>query len=177
MTIADGTLTWPCLPQSIKLGDLIIEGPLDLDPDVLYQESTAFGKFDPKVEFGRIIKLQRMKAGLSQEELAQASGKDKHYISRVESGIKDITVSSLSAIVNGLGVNFDVFNPLGGTGFQPKNRENQTKALKGTGKKRGDGNWAGHEGKVLARATASGRFQEKTKKGASKSLTSNSKNL
>jgi ribosome-binding protein aMBF1 (putative translation factor) len=53
---------------------------------------------------GELIKDARMKAHLTQEELAARSGTKKSYISRVESGKTDIQVSTLFRILEeGLG--------------------------------------------------------------------------
>lgn len=76
--------------------------PYDLDPLVLYQNST----YDPdkNPEIGLMIKQARKDAGLTQEELAQKSGTSKHYISRLENNKADIELLTLKKIIEaGLG--------------------------------------------------------------------------
>lgn len=49
------------------------------------------------------LKEERLKAGLTQEELATKIGTKKSYISRLESGKGDIQLSTLFKIFQGLG--------------------------------------------------------------------------
>ena len=49
---------------------------------------------------GERLKLERIKAGMTQEQLAQKIGTKKSFISRVEN---DIQLSTLSRIFSGLG--------------------------------------------------------------------------
>jgi transcriptional regulator with XRE-family HTH domain len=53
---------------------------------------------------GRNIKALRVKTGFSQEELAKLLSLDKAYISRVESGKKNLTLNSLGRIAFALKV-------------------------------------------------------------------------
>ena len=52
---------------------------------------------------GEQLKNERMKAGLTQEELANRIGTKKSFISRVEREHADIQLSTLSKLFNGLG--------------------------------------------------------------------------
>jgi len=52
---------------------------------------------------GEQLKGERMKAGLTQEELANKIGTKKSYISRVENGKADIQLSTLVKMFSGLG--------------------------------------------------------------------------
>ena len=52
---------------------------------------------------GERLKLERIKAGMTQEQLAQKIGTKKSFISRVENGRTDIQLSTLSRIFSGLG--------------------------------------------------------------------------
>ena len=52
---------------------------------------------------GERLKLERIKAGMTQEQLAQKIGNKKSFISRVENGRTDIRLSTLSRIFSGLG--------------------------------------------------------------------------
>lgn len=63
-------------------------------------------EFDSKVDafiLGERLKAERLKAGFTQEQLAERIGTRKSYISRVENGRADIQVSTLFKIFNGLG--------------------------------------------------------------------------
>jgi DNA-binding XRE family transcriptional regulator len=92
------TLYWPNVPISITLRNRTITAPLDLDPDVLYQQSTLVKKAE-KIPVGSLLKRAREEAGLSQLELALKSGTTRHYISRIENGKSDIQLETLNKIV------------------------------------------------------------------------------
>lgn len=113
VTVMDGTLSWPGVLQKLKIENTIIEVALDLDPDTLYENSMAVDPVDIHAELGRRIMARRIVAGLTQEALGKAAGKDRHYISRIESGAKDVSFSSLTSILTGLNADFDLLNGLG----------------------------------------------------------------
>ncbi len=74
----------------------------DLDPIVLFNYSTIDESRSLKI--GKIIKLARKKAGLTQRELAIKSGTSKHYISKLENSKSDIELLTLKKIIEaGLG--------------------------------------------------------------------------
>ena len=52
---------------------------------------------------GEQLKEERLKAGLTQEELADKIGTKKSFISRVEKGKADIQLSTLVKVFRGLG--------------------------------------------------------------------------
>lgn len=52
---------------------------------------------------GEQLKAERLRQGLTQEELAKRIGTKKSFISRVENGHVDIQLSTLSRLFNGLG--------------------------------------------------------------------------
>ena len=52
---------------------------------------------------GERLKLERIKAGMTQEQLAEKIGTKRSFISRVENGRTDIQLSTLSRIFSGLG--------------------------------------------------------------------------
>ena len=52
---------------------------------------------------GEKLKAERLKAGMTQEELAAKLGTKKSYISRIENGHTDIQLSTLFKIFQGLG--------------------------------------------------------------------------
>ncbi|MCR5573990.1 MAG: helix-turn-helix domain-containing protein [Bacteroidaceae bacterium] len=63
-------------------------------------------EFEARVDafiLGERLKEERLKAGLTQEQLASKIGTKKSYISRVENGHADIQVSTLFKIFQGLG--------------------------------------------------------------------------
>jgi DNA-binding XRE family transcriptional regulator len=109
VSISDSqTLQWanvlmylPFLPKELQLQ------PYDLDPDVLYQQSTPIAKRVRKI--GVLIKEAREKAGLTQEELAKRSGTSRHYISRIENGKSELRTDTLEKIIEiGLGQSLSI---------------------------------------------------------------------
>ena len=52
---------------------------------------------------GEQLKAERLKAGMTQEQLAARSGTKKSYISRIENAHTDIQLSTLFRIFQGLG--------------------------------------------------------------------------
>src|SRR5690606_30583215 len=60
-------------------------------------ESLAF-------RLGEMLKEERKKANLTQEQLAEKTGTKKSYISRIEAGKSDIQISTFSRIIE-LGLN------------------------------------------------------------------------
>ena len=52
---------------------------------------------------GEQLKIERLKAGLTQEQLAGKIGTKKSFISRVERGLADIQLSTLVRLFRGLG--------------------------------------------------------------------------
>lgn len=52
---------------------------------------------------GERLKEERLKIGMTQQQLAEKIGTKKSFISRVENGHADIQLSTLSKIFNGLG--------------------------------------------------------------------------
>ena len=52
---------------------------------------------------GEQLKAERLKAGLTQDELAGKIGTKKSYISRVERGMADIQLSTLVKLFRGVG--------------------------------------------------------------------------
>ena len=63
-------------------------------------------EFDREAEafcLAQTLREERIKAGLTQEELAQKIGTKKTYISRLENGKSDIQLNTLFRIFEGLG--------------------------------------------------------------------------
>ncbi len=59
---------------------------------------------DPLLGLGQNIRDFRIKKGLSQEALGRALKVDKSYISRIESGKKNLTIKSLAKVADALSI-------------------------------------------------------------------------
>jgi len=57
-----------------------------------------------KERFGDAVRTARMAAGLSQEELAMRLDADQAYVSRIEAGRMNVTLETVAAIAEALGV-------------------------------------------------------------------------
>jgi DNA-binding XRE family transcriptional regulator len=97
------TLSWDNL--TIKLIDdkgPEKEFPYEIGPDVLFRLSQ-----DSDIQaqgYGDIVRKARIKAGLTQEELAHRAGTTRFYISRFENNKSDIELSTFKRIIeSGLG--------------------------------------------------------------------------
>lgn len=98
------TLSWPNIEikvQGENGDDLIL--PYEIGADVLYELSDD-SKEPSKFRYGRLIRSARLKAGLTQEQLAIRSGTTRFYISRIENDKTDLEMSTFRKIVEaGLG--------------------------------------------------------------------------
>lgn len=97
------TLSWDNLPT--KLIDdkgQEMEFPYEIGPDVLYRLSQDSDI--PTQGYGDIVRKARIKAGLTQDELARRAGTTRFYISRFENNKSDIELSTFKRIIeSGLG--------------------------------------------------------------------------
>jgi len=95
-----GTLSWPKIRRTINLpdGQEFITF-LDFDPIVLFNNSVRDEKLNQRYYIGKMLKSERLKAGLTQEELAIRSGTTKNYISRIENNKSDIELRTLRKII------------------------------------------------------------------------------
>ena len=59
---------------------------------------------DPLLGLGQNIRDFRIKKGLSEEALGRALKVDKSYISRIESGKKNLTIKSLAKVADALSI-------------------------------------------------------------------------
>ena len=59
---------------------------------------------EPKIEVGRNIRAQRRRLGLTQEALAHRSGMHPVEVGRAERGVRDMRVSTVAKLANGLDV-------------------------------------------------------------------------
>lgn len=101
------TLSWPNIPVALlSEGGNEEQHPYELSPDELYRLSKPAEPSDSE-KFGSLIKSARIKAGLTQEQLAQRSGTSRFYISRLENNRTDVELSTFRKIVEaGLGKHF-----------------------------------------------------------------------
>jgi len=99
MELNNYTLSWSNL--SIELLDengLSMKVPFEIGADVLYKLSEPIISVNDFF-IGRLIKNARLKAGLTQEEVAQKSGTTRHYISKIENNKADLELSTLKKII------------------------------------------------------------------------------
>lgn len=98
------TLSWSNVEiNSVDENGRAVILPYEIGADVLYNLS-ILASDNEKNEFGDLIKVARVKAGMTQDELAQRSGTTRFYISRIENGKTDFEISTLRKIVEaGLG--------------------------------------------------------------------------
>ncbi|PPK84693.1 uncharacterized protein DUF2442 [Neolewinella xylanilytica] len=136
VAVENGTLTWPNITTCMHLlGPEEVEVPLDIDPAVLYENSTVDQKRDSAHILGRQLKQARKAAGLTQAALAKKVGSTRHYISRIEGGKSDIGYKTLRKIAEvGLGKRLE-FVEKSGRGTSVVRRESTTRRPKGGRKK------------------------------------------
>jgi len=100
-----GTLCWPNIKKEIKLSkDNTLVTFLDFDSLVLFENSVPDEKRNLRYKIGELLRTEREKAGLTQEELAIRSGTTKNYISRIENNKSDIELRTLRKIIE-IGLN------------------------------------------------------------------------
>jgi len=98
------TLSWPNIEIKVmgENGENLTL-PYEIGADVLYELSEGI-KEPSNYRYGRLIKSARLKAGLTQEQLAMRSGTTRFYISRIENDKTDLEMSTFRKIVEaGLG--------------------------------------------------------------------------
>jgi DNA-binding XRE family transcriptional regulator len=104
------TLEWANLPVSVTFKGQSLSYSLELDPDVLYENSQLIRQIEP-ISIGSIFRKARLEAGLSQEQVASNSGTTRHYISRIEneqSGIQFDTFQKIIELGLGRKVKFEI---------------------------------------------------------------------
>lgn len=90
------TLSWPNIEIIIQNDKGLSEKhPYEIGPDVLYSLSDEVRDSG----IGNMIKSARLKAGLTQEQLASKIGTSRFYISRVENNRTDIELSTIRKII------------------------------------------------------------------------------
>ena len=97
------TLEWANLPIEVTFQGKTQAFPLELDPDVLYQNSQLIRQIE-RISVGSLLRKARLDAGLSQEEVASNAGTTRHYISRIENDQSEIQFDTFQKIIElGLG--------------------------------------------------------------------------
>jgi DNA-binding XRE family transcriptional regulator len=98
------TLSWPNIEIKVEgENGEVLALPYEIGADVLYDLSDDIK--EPSIyRYGRLIRNARLKAGLTQEQLAMRSGTTRFYISRIENDKTDLEMSTFRKIVEaGLG--------------------------------------------------------------------------
>jgi DNA-binding XRE family transcriptional regulator len=103
------TLSWENASQVITGPDgNLMEVPFEIGPDTLFEFSKP-EKADQHQQLGRIIRENRIKSGMTQQELAMKSGTTHNYISRIENNRSDIEMATLRKIIEvGLGKKLEI---------------------------------------------------------------------
>ena len=76
-------------------------------------ESETFRKEAYAFYMGQVIREARREEKITQMELGKRIGANKSYISRIENGLIDLTISTLYSIINALGLRIEIVKPLG----------------------------------------------------------------
>lgn len=83
-----------------------------IDKEVGVKGTKKRDKFDQEFEafkLGVLIQQARQEAGLTQEQVAELSGTNKSYISKLENDLKDVRFSTLQRIIkDGLGAHLQI---------------------------------------------------------------------
>lgn len=75
-------------------------------------ERDAFRKEAYAYYLGKIIREARKEERITQSELARRIGANKSYISRVENGLIDPTISTVYSIITALGLRIEIVKPV-----------------------------------------------------------------
>lgn len=100
VTLHNQTLCW----QNLKVPLRGLEGKTEwhayeIDPITLYENSNPATNPRRSFFFGDTIRKERLKKGLTQQELADLSGTSKTYISRIENNELEPELSTLYKLV------------------------------------------------------------------------------
>lgn len=76
-------------------------------------ERDAFRKEAYAYYMGQIIREARKEEKITQSELARRIGANKSYISRIENGLIDPTISTIYSIITALGLRIEIVKPVG----------------------------------------------------------------
>ena len=107
--LVGNTLSWSNVEQYITLRNWEKQNvPFEIGADVLLKYSHP-EKLDLMIKIGRLVREARIKAGMTQQELALISGTSRTYISRIENDRSDIELATLSKIIEtGLGRRLEI---------------------------------------------------------------------
>jgi len=107
--IENNTLSWDNVEQYITMRNNEKQRvSYEIGADVLLKYSRP-EKSDLALRIGKLIRENRMKSGLTQQELAIKSGTTRNYISRIENDRSDIELATLRRIIEtGLGKNLEI---------------------------------------------------------------------
>jgi DNA-binding XRE family transcriptional regulator len=107
--LVGNTISWSNVEQYITLRNREKQQvPFEIGVDVLLKYSHP-EKMDLMIKIGRLVREARLKAGLTQQELALISGTSRSYISRIENDRSDIELATLSKIIEtGLGRRLEI---------------------------------------------------------------------
>lgn len=75
-------------------------------------EREAFRKEAYAYYMGQIIREARKEEKITQSELARRIGANKSYISRIENGLIDPTISTVYSIITALGLRIEIVKPV-----------------------------------------------------------------
>ena len=75
-------------------------------------ERDAFRKEAYAYYMGQIIREARKEEKITQSELARRIGANKSYISRIENGFIDPTISTIYSIITALGLRIEIVKPV-----------------------------------------------------------------
>ncbi len=105
VSLANNTLTWEKVRKDIKTkSGKTFNVAFDLDPLLLYENSKPDIDRNEKYKIGKLIKSERERSGITQEELASKCGTTRNHISRIENNRSDIELRTLRKIIEiGLG--------------------------------------------------------------------------
>ena len=108
-TVGNNTLSWDNVDQYISKKDgKKIKVPFEIGADTLLKYSSP-EESELSLNIGKVIKENRLKSGLTQQELATKSGTTRNYISRIENDHSDIELGTLRKIIEtGLGKKMDI---------------------------------------------------------------------
>ncbi len=107
--LIDNTLSWENVEQYITMaGGQKRRVPFEIGADVLFRYSKP-EKSEFFIKIGRLVKENRLKSGLTQQELALKSGTTRTHISRIENERSDIELGTLKKIIEtGLGKKIEI---------------------------------------------------------------------
>ena len=107
--LVDNTLSWNNVDQFITMKNGKKQKvPFEIGADVLLKYSRP-EKSELLIQIGKLIREIRLKAGLTQQELALRSGTTRNYISRIENERSDVELGTLRKIIEtGLGKKMDI---------------------------------------------------------------------